>query len=198
VSSDTSAPPSKGSAQRQQDPHRCPCSQLSDHRITPLSASRLPRGSTLKLPFLCVHLEQMHGCSSDRRERDNVASIRCPTEVIFPAISTWVMKPHKLPAQRVERSDVGAFGTIAEATSQREVVFRGLSAMLTADDVIDVTSEEGVFLGNLAVLTTVGSSRPDCPSELCTDAGGTHGAYRAEASRRARALASRMMCSSCM
>lgn len=82
-------------------------------------------------------------------------------------------------------------------TQARARVLLGLPAVLAADDVIDMATKEGVLLADQAVLAAVGSSFPDGPPELDTDRVDAHARYREGAARRARALARRIMCSSC-
>lgn len=78
-----------------------------------------------------------------------------------PAIGTWIEKTCEV-TRPGDRSDVAAFGSVAESTGESEIVGSRRTAMFYADDVIDLATVEGVCLGNQAVFARVVCSVGDC------------------------------------
>jgi len=75
--------------------------------------------------------------------------------VIYPSVYPWVEESDEFASPPQNRPDVATFMAVTEDTRIRQVVRLRRTAMLHADDVVNLTSEERVFLMNQAILTKI-------------------------------------------
>ena len=92
--------------------------------------------------------------------------------MISPTIGAWVKEPSKLTCLPYDRPDVTALMAITKGTGIRQVLYRGGSAVLHADDVIYLTSKVGVVLVDEAILaqilTALGNQFPKVVADIAT------------------------------
>lgn len=115
-----------------------------------IPACRLKR-LTFQQPVTIIQFEDAGGNFTDVCARDKANTIK--REMLAPSVHARIEEPNKSSCGPYERTDIATLGTIAECTGIREIVSSCRTAMLLADDVIDLTSEEGVLLMNQAILT---------------------------------------------
>jgi hypothetical protein len=94
-------------------------------------------------------------------------------EVVCPPIRAWVEEPAEASVWE-NGTHVAALVPIAEEAGARQVLRIGGSAVLFADDVIDLGAEEGILFVDQAVFAEPLRTSNDAPTKLYTDVGSTH------------------------
>jgi hypothetical protein len=74
-------------------------------------------------------------------------------EVVYPPISPWIKKADERMCRPYDRANITAFMAITEGTGQCQIISGCWATVLFADDMIDLTAEEGVVLVEEAILT---------------------------------------------
>jgi hypothetical protein len=95
-------------------------------------------------------------------------------EVIRPTIGTWMVQPDDCSSLRHQRCDVAPFIAIAECAGEGEIVLPRKATMLEANDVIDLTSEEGILLVYEAVFAETPRAFGNEAPHLRADASSGH------------------------
>lgn len=115
--------------------------------------------------------------------------------MIPPAIRTGIEEADQLSGLRHERRDIASLVAIAGQAGTGQVVLSRKPAVLLANDVVHLTSEERVILMNEAVLAEMSCAISYEPTQLRRDMAWAHCAGLLRYFL-ARAFARRMMCSS--
>ena len=102
---------------------------------------------------VAIELEQFHGGLADHAYW--VAAETIQQKAAGPAVGAWMEEPEELGRLTDERAEVTPFGAIAASASPRKVACLRLATVLAADDVIHLTTPEGIVLVDEAVLADV-------------------------------------------
>ena len=118
------------------------------------------------LAFRGVQTKQANGGLAFAGERDDEGAI--PAEMMEPDVCSRIEQGGDFSVI-IETGNVGALCSIAGGAGVGEIFKGGRAAMFFTDDVIHFAAEEGVALGDLAILTAVGCAFGDLKPEFAVD-----------------------------
>jgi hypothetical protein len=113
-----------------------------------------------------IQPEQSGSRLSDRRQEKDRDPVRSQMEVIVPSILAWIEETDQRARSRDDRSNVAPLVSVTREARIREIALRGLSSMLFADDMIDLTTEERIVRVDEAVFAEVVGSCRHKPPEI--------------------------------
>ena len=138
-------------------------------RIAPLcNASSLWRrhGRPLLKTGRVIESKQFRGGPSDLSCSDDLQPANL--EMLVPLILPRVEQRHNTLAS-VQSRNVSPLVSITVGAAERQITSRRSASVFFTDDVIHFAAEEGVALGDLAILTAVGCAFGDLQPEFAVD-----------------------------
>ena len=122
-------------------------------------------GLSLKQVEIAVELQQPCRGAPDFGDSENVCA--GAFEMIIPRVLSRIEQTHGEICVWVEAEEVGAFVQIAAHAGKGEILFDGLSAMLSGDDVFDMKRRvDFVLHAETAIFTAASSPFPHLLSQL--------------------------------
>ncbi len=122
---------------------------------------------TLHYSLRGVQTKQAYSNATYSADRLNERSIE--TEVVNPPISKGMKKPDSFTGVWLNRRDVAALMAITQHTRERQVVGCGCTAVLPADNVIDLVSKTRILFVDEAIFTAALGAPGYFGSELFAD-----------------------------
>jgi hypothetical protein len=121
-----------------------------------------------------VETKRMDGRPAGWRQAENLIPCRCPTEVITPWLSAWIIERDEFSAERVESGDAIRLAPVTLPTGQPKVLLNSFPASRFGCQVIDHEIGTEVSIISLAVAAAMPRLRSDPLTEPSRDKGPAH------------------------
>ena len=127
-----------------------PKSQAPGSRFDPRIASALDQDAALRNPPQQIQPKKANGCSAYGSARHNLSGFE--SKVVVPPIPPWMEQRADSVHFKTEAGDIGTLPRVAADASEGKVVRRGITAVLSTNDVIDLMWRERIVFMKQAIL----------------------------------------------
>jgi hypothetical protein len=100
-----------------------------------------------------VQIKNVDGNAALRGKRRKPRAV--PPEMLGPAVGAGVKEADDFPGGRIDSRNIWPFTKVTFETTQREVVERGLSTMLSRNGMIDLEPSTPMALPRVAILANL-------------------------------------------